>query len=361
MHSQELRPSNPPGGWADLHATFLRALVVAGVAVALFMLWRIREALLLLFASVVLAVILRAAARRVQGWTGWSNTLALTAVALAALVLLGLGGWLVGAQLQAQVATLTQRLPQAVRRLEESLGVSLFGGAQGQGAAASIMGSLQGLLGQAASIGRAAASALSGLILVVVGAFFLAADPALYRRGLVKMFPKRRHAEVEETLDDCGNALLLWLLAQLISMAIVAVLVTLGTWLIGLPAPLGLGLFAGLTEFIPILGPIIGAIPAVLLALAQGGSAVIWTILLFLGIQQLESNVIMPIVQRRMVEIPPALLLFALLAIGLVFGVVGVLIAAPLTVVLYVLVKKLYIRETLGEETTVPGEERKPG
>lgn len=357
---QELRSATRPGSWDDLYATFFRALVVAGLVVALLTLWRIREALLLLFASVVLAVILRAAARRVQGWTGLSGTWALTVVALVALVVLVLLGWLVGAQLQSQVATLTQRLPQAVRSLEESLGLSLFGGQGGQGGAASVMGNLEGLLGQAASITRAAASALSGLVLVVVGAFFLAADPEIYRRGLVKMFPPRRHREVEETLDDCGNALLLWLVAQLIAMAIVACLVTLGTWLIGLPAPLGLGLYAGLVEFVPIVGPVIGAIPAALLALAEGGSAVIWTLLLFLGIQQVESNIIMPVVQRRMVETPPALLLFALLAIGLVFGVAGVLIAAPLTVVLYVLVKKLYIRETLGEETSVPGEERGP-
>jgi predicted PurR-regulated permease PerM len=105
-----------------------------------------------------------------------------------------------------------------------------------------------------------------------------------------------------------------------------------------------------------MIGPIAGAVPAVLLALGMGGGTVLWTILLFVAVQQVESNVIMPIVQKQIVELPPALLLFSVIAVGLLFGVVGVLIAAPLTVVLYVLVKQLYIRETLGEHTEVPGE-----
>src|SRR4051812_13372701 len=82
-------------------------------------------------------------------------------------------------------------------------------------------------------------------------------------------------------------------------------------------APLALGLFAGVTEFIPVIGPILGAVPAILLALTQGGWTALWTLLLFVVVQQIESNLIMPLVQRRLIEIPPALLLFALLAIGL--------------------------------------------
>ena len=97
--------------------------------------------------------------------------------------------------------------------------------------------------------------------------------------------------------------------------------------------------------------------PALLVALSDGGSAVAWTALLFVAVQQLESNVIEPLVQRRMVEIPPALLLFAVVAVGLLFGAPGVIMAAPLTVVAYVVVKKLYVRQVLGQETPVPGED----
>ncbi|WP_372616812.1 AI-2E family transporter [Falsiroseomonas sp.] len=334
------------------------ALAAAGVFVLLFLAWRIREALLLAFAAVVVAVVLDAAAGPVERWSGLSRSLALAVVALVvALVLLGFG-WLLGSSIQSQVSSLASQLPQAIGQLEETLGIELLAREEGQqGGLADITAAVRQLFGSLAALGSSIAGALTALVLVVVGGFFLAADPHLYRRGLVKMFPPRMHARVDDALGAAGRALRLWLLAELIAMAIVFVLVSLGAWAIGLPAPLALGLFAGLTEFVPIIGPIVGAIPGLLLALTQGGSTLIWAALLYLAIQQLESNVITPVVQERMAEIPPALLLFSVLAFGLVFGMAGVIVAAPLTVLLYVLVKKLYLRQTLGEATDVPGED----
>ena len=108
-------------------------------------------------------------------------------------------------------------------------------------------------------------------------------------------------------------------------MSFVGVLVCLGTWLIGLPAPLGLGLLTGITDFIPYLGPWLGAAPAVILALSDGGGTLLWTLLLFVVVQQLESHLVIPLVQQKIVEIPAALLLFAVVAVGLLFGIVGLL------------------------------------
>lgn len=139
-------------------------------------------------------------------------------------------------------------------------------------------------------------------------------------------------------------------------MCVIGVLAGLGTWLIRLPVPSALGMFAGVTEFIPIDGPILGAIPALQLAATQRTSTFLWTLGLFVAIQQLESNVITPLVARRMVRIPPALFLFAVLSLWLLFGALGLIVGAPLTVVLYVLVKKLYVRQTLGEYTKLPVE-----
>jgi predicted PurR-regulated permease PerM len=260
---------------------------------------------------------------------------------------------------ESKASALLNRLSQAVQAFEQRFGFPLLGSAAQDGGSTRASGSgLQDLVSRFVSLGNTIASALSSVFLVVVGGFFFAADPALYRAGVVKLFPKSQHARVNDTLGTCGRALRLWLIGKLISMGIVGLLVGLGSWMIGLPAPLALGLFAGLAEFVPVIGPIVGAVPALLLALSQGGNAVLWTVLLFVAVQQLESNVIEPLVQRRMVEIPPALLLFAVLAVGLLFGVPGVIMAAPLTVVAYVAVKKLYVRQMLGEETPVPGEKQ---
>jgi predicted PurR-regulated permease PerM len=139
-------------------------------------------------------------------------------------------------------------------------------------------------------------------------------------------------------------------------MMLVFVLTGLGLWAIGLPAALALALLAGLAEFVPLIGPVVAAIPALLIALAEGWQTALWTLLLYLAIQQVESNLIMPLVQHRVVSLPPAVALFAVVAFGLLFGSLGVLFATPLAVVIFVAVKKLWVRETLGEPTELPGE-----
>jgi predicted PurR-regulated permease PerM len=175
----------------------------------------------------------------------------------------------------------------------------------------------------------------------------------------VKLFPKSQHPRVEDAMDAVGNGLTLWFYAQLISMVIVGGLSMLAYWYIGLPGALALGVIAGLTNFIPLLGPVIGAIPAVLISFTAEGNALLWTLAAALVIQQIEGNIIMPIVEKRAVQLPPALALFAILAAGLVFGFLGVFLAVPITVVAFILVKKLYVRQTLGESTPVPGEEER--
>ena len=95
-----------------------------------------------------------------------------------------------------------------------------------------------------------------------------------------------------------------------------------------------------------------------LLAFAEGPDKALWTLLLFFIVQQIEGNVLEPLVQQRAVDLPPVLLLFALAAGGLIFGVVGIILAAPLTVVIYVLVKRLYVQEALHTPTPLPGEDK---
>jgi predicted PurR-regulated permease PerM len=191
--------------------------------------------------------------------------------------------------------------------------------------------------------------------MVLMAGIFLAMSPNVYRHGVMFLFPPRQREEIRQTLDYSGSALQLWLVGQLVAMVIVGALTAIGLSLIGLPSALGLGLIAGLFEFIPIVGPFLGAATAVLLASSQGWQMVLWTIGVFAVVQQLESNMITPMIQRRAVSLPPALLLFAVLAFGTLFGPLGVLFASPLTVIVYVAIKKLYVEDVLGEETHIPG------
>jgi predicted PurR-regulated permease PerM len=347
----------------DLLRVTLTILIAAGILSLVFLLWLVREALILTFAAVVVAVLLLAAADPIKRHTRLSHVWAVTLVGAVLLGLFALFGWSIGSQAAMQISELINRVPEAAHSLaqafEQRFGIPLFSFVTRPDSAGPADGSaIQGLISQFVTLGTTVASVLSNLLLVIIGGFFFAADPGVYRTGIVKLFPKSQHARVDDTLLTCGRALRLWLIGKLVDMAIVGILVWLGTWMIGLPGPLALALFAALTEFIPIIGPIIGAIPALLVSLGQGGNALLWTVLLYLAVQQVESNIIEPVIERRMVGIPPALLLFAVLVVGILFGAPGVVIAAPLTVVVYVAVKKLYVRHVLGEETPVPGEKR---
>ncbi|WP_207481268.1 AI-2E family transporter [Arenibaculum pallidiluteum] len=336
---------------------FLRkVLIVAGVGAGAFVLWLVRDVILLAIAAVVIATLLVAASEPFQRYARLPRRWAL--LLSGTLILLALAGMalLVGAELREQVHELVDRLPDAARTIEERLGFPLIGDLPD---ASSVRELVSGdLASWMLSYGTTLLGGLSGIVLIAITGAFLAGDPSEYVRGAVKLFPKAQQARVEGALADCGRALRLWLIAQLVAMAIVGLLIGVGAWAVGLPGPLALGLFAALAEFVPVIGPIVGAVPALLLALTQGLGPFAWTLGLFLAVQQLESNVITPILEKRMVSLPPALLVLSVAAFGALFGIMGVIVAAPLTVVCFVLVKKLYVRETLGEATEVPGERR---
>ena len=125
---------------------------------------------------------------------------------------------------------------------------------------------------------------------------------------------------------------------------------------VGLPSPLALAIIAALSNFVPFLGPLVGAVPALIFALAIDLETVLWTGAAVLIIQQIEGNLLTPIIQRRAVLMPPVVVLFSIVVFGFLFGILGVLLAVPLAVAITVLVKKLWIRQALKEETELPGE-----
>jgi predicted PurR-regulated permease PerM len=206
------------------------------------------------------------------------------------------------------------------------------------------------------SWGTTVFGALAALVVVIVAGIYIAISPDTYRNGLVKLFPRRAQAQINATLDDAGEALRRWLAGQLLAMIMVGLMVTAGLALVGVPSALALGLIAGVTEFVPIIGPVIGAIPALLLASTQDWNTVLWTLVVFVVVQQVESNVIMPLVAGRAVAVPPAVGLFAVVAIGVLFGPLGMLLGYPLAIVIDSAVRRLYVRQALGEDVEIAGE-----
>jgi predicted PurR-regulated permease PerM len=332
-----------------------RASIVVALAAGAYLIWHLRFVLVLLFGAVVVGTILRAIAGPFSRWLRFPDSLAVLAAVVVLFALIAGTGWILGAQIVAQTQTLTGSLPQALETVDDWLSgyglnnpvQSLLADLQNSGGA--IMTNVGGWL---TSFG----SAVTHFLLVLFGGIFLAASPAFYRTGAIKLIPPTRRALIAEAMDDSENALRLWLKGQLISMILVGSLTAFGLWILGIESWLVLGLLAGLLEFIPFAGPIIAAIPGILLALVVSPELALWVTLLYIAVQQAESYLIQPIVQQYAVHIPPVVLLFSLLAFAMLFGIIGVLFAAPLAVVTYVLVKRLYVMEALHTDTPIPGE-----
>ena len=332
-------------------------LIVLGLAALFFILWQLRMLLLMLFGAVVIATIFRAVADTICRFTRLPPSVA---TALSIVLVLGIVASLVavfGAQVAEQLKTRRETLPAAWRAVEQRIGdIGLSD--QFDRLVATITtpggGSLTGFGRALLSIG----SGIADLLVVIFAGIYLASQPNFYRVGAIKLVPPARRKIAAEAMLECERALRLWLKGQAVAMTIVGFLTGLGLWALGMPSAFVLGLIAALLEFIPFAGPIIAAIPAVLLALAVSPEMALWVVLLYVAVQQFEGNLLQPMVQQYAVDLPGAVLLFSLIAFGTLVGTLGVILAAPLAVVTMVLVKRLYVIETLHTDTPIPGDSK---
>nr|WP_246347440.1 AI-2E family transporter [Brevundimonas basaltis] len=255
-----------------------------------------------------------------------------------------------------QTRQLAANIPTSTTELRALVSTWPFGEQIARIDGSGLMGGAGGLVGRVGGYAISAVSVATSLVLLVIAGVFLAVSPRLYRDGAILLFPPPRREAMRESANATGQALKAWLLGQLTDMVVVGVMTGIGVALIGLPSPLALGLIAGLLAFVPIVGSIAGAVPALLVAAQGGWELMAWTLLVYIIVQQVEGNLIYPFIQKRAVKLPPVLTLFGILAFGTLFGFLGVFVATPLLVVLFVNVRLLYLRRTLGEDISTPGQ-----
>jgi predicted PurR-regulated permease PerM len=351
---------NPPPHALD-RAFVRRTLFQFGVAAALFLLWRLADVVVLAFGAVVVASMLRAIADPIRDRTRLGDGASLAVACVVVVGVVALGGWLFGSMLVVQISDLIGRLPANMAAVRTTVATWPLGPllVRGLDEASQMHLQLHGLAGRLGGYAISAFGAVANTILVVFTGFFLALDPHGARNAALAMFPKGPRAALAPAFDASGRALRLWLLGMVVEMFIVGVLTGLGAWAIGLPSPLALGAIAAILDFIPFVGPIASIVPGLLVAIPMGFSTVLWTLALYVGVQQFEGNVLYPFIQRRAVNLPPALSLIALLVFAVLFGPVGVVLATPLLVVLLTLTKMLYLRNALDEDVHTPDEPRK--
>jgi predicted PurR-regulated permease PerM len=328
-----------------------RVFIVVGILVLVAAIYFLSDLILLIFGAVLVAVTLRAIAAPIARETTLGQRFSLLAAGLGVIALLaGIAYWF-GAQISDQLVALYDRLPAAADAASQRIPFLAMPVSELVKSS-----SIGGLLAGAFTWGKAFAGTVATLVLMAIAGIYIAVNPGIYRRGFILLFPKHVQPQVSDTLTQAGAALGRWLGAQLLAMIMVGVMIGAGLAFIGVPSALGLGFVAGVLEFIPYLGPILGAIPALLLASTQSWEMVAWTLGLFIVVQQVENNIILPLVMGRAVDLPPAVGLLAVVAIGILFGPLGLLLAYPLAIVIDVAVRRLYVREVLGEKVAIAGE-----
>lgn len=332
--------------------SLLRTLLWAGVLLfGLFLLWRflagVASVVLLLLLGVLLSVALSAPVEALRRWKvprGVSAPLIVVSV-LAALLLVG---YLLLPQLGQQGLQLSNLLPDAfnslVNRIERaanrfglSLDLRAEEGFSFVGLARQLAGGILGLFGSLVF-------AVAGVVAAIFLAIFLAANPGPIVVWVVRIFPPDHRSQAREILSESRTALLGWLLGRLASMAIIAILSTMALYLIGIPAPVLLGLFAGFVSFVPYIGPIISVIPPALLGVLGDPTHALYVIVAYVIIQQIETNVLTPLIMQKVSSVHPAVVIAAVTLLGTVFGFLGALLALPIVVVAEVLVEELWFR-----------------
>ena len=317
----------------------LVTLALVGLAILVV---KLAPVLLLVFAGVVMATVIRAASAPLSRRTGLSDGLAVTIVSIvfAALVLVGL--WLFGRQVIAQTDELWTAIQTAGTKIQDRLG--------GSALATYVVENARAAAGSDAmhKVAKGTFSVFGGLgdlILVAFLAVYLAADPKLYREGFLALIPGEARTRVRDAFEKAGWSLRKWLLGQLGAMVFVGVVTALGLWAVGVPMAIPLGVLSGILDFVPVVGPFLAAIPGVVIAFAQGPDVAMKAIAVYVAVQFIEGHLVIPLAQKWAVAMPPALALTAIVASGVVFGLAGVLFALPLTVVATVLVRELYVEK----------------
>lgn len=329
------------------------------LALALMVGW-LAQVWLIAFAGVLVAVMLRAGASRLSRWTrlrdGWAVGVVALVLALTVMAVFWVGGQRIAEQSRELVTQLQQSLAAVQDRYLDTTAGQWVANQQ------PLENGMPDMWARFGNASRVTLQAVTATLLALVVGLFLALQPRLYLDGLLRLLPVQRRRQGRELAARLHDTLQGWLLGQGISM----LMLWLSTWLVlallGVPLAFILGLLTGLLTFIPYLGPLLAVVPIALVAFMESPTLALWAIGAFLVIQNIEGNLITPLIFQHTVQLPPALTLMAQASLGTLFGFAGIVLATPLLAVAVVLVQFAYVRGVLDDtmEHPVDGPSREP-
>ena len=335
------------------------------LAICLYILWQIREVLLLVFAAVVLATALNRLARRLQQ-SGlaqrWVAVLLSVGILLAVLICFF---WIIVPPFASEFRQLAELLPKAIDRLtpwiqqvQSNIPSQLLpylvpqntrgGNTLSQQLQQQLQPLLTQLLGGAGAFVSNTMGGILSFLLVLVLSLMMLAQPRAYRKVFVRLFPSFYRRRVEGILDECEVALGRWIIGALISMSVVAMLSLIGLSILRVRLALAQGILAGLLNFIPNIGPTLSVVLPMTISLLDGvGWKSVAVLILYIVIQQFESNFLTPYVMAQQVSLLPAITLMSQVFFATFFGFLGLILALPLTVVGKVWVTEVLLKDVL--------------
>ena len=339
------------------------ALFLLLVSLALFILstllrFGILNVLLLLFFGLLLAVLLRGFTNWVKRKTGFSDGWALTLVLVGLALLVFLFFWFIAPRVGERVGDLAQRLPQAVGQLRDLIAQKYpWAKPFVENASVAEMADAPTLVTRLTGFASRTFGVIVNIVVVIFIGIYLAAAPRENLEGVVFLFPQNKRKRAREVFLEAGETLRLWMVGQIVPMLAIAAMTTAGLWLLRVELAVTIGIIAGIFNFIPNFGPLFSMIPATLLALTISPTKAIAVIVMFLVLQNLEGNLLTPMVQRKSVDLPPALGIIAQILLGILVGAVGLMLAWPLAAVVVLGVKMLYVEDVLGDELPTPDDD----
>ena len=322
---------------------WITAGVLALIVIVIWLLKATFNVLLLILAGILIAVLLRGLAGLIERKTKWKHSVSLTVSILGAVIILLLLFWLIGAKVQTQAQELSKTLPSTIENAKNQLNQSTVGQnivqkvsspetqKQAQGFAKSFFKSTFGVLGDL-------------YVVLFLGIFFTVGSRE-YEKGLVALVPKKGKQQAYQVLEKTGENLKQWLKGQLFAMLVVFILTAIGLAIIGIPLWLVLALIAGLLNFIPNFGPMIAMVPAVLVGLMESPAKAGFVAGLYILVQVAESNFITPMVQKKLIDTPPAMIIVAQLLMTSLTGGWGIVLSIPFFVIIMTFIQELYVKK----------------
>ncbi|MGI9078253.1 MAG: AI-2E family transporter [Gemmatimonadaceae bacterium] len=401
----ERRVPGPPGpprtgerrrrviGWRSRDVLRTAALI-AGMYIGLKLVWLASPLLLTAFLGILFGLAVEAGVDRLARWRVPRGVGAASIVLGFYGLLIGLGAWM-APTLREQSQELRSKLPQAVDKVETwinrrqsgifglVLGGSEVANKQGSAARPSLPSTPQDsaqapavqperppstlrnrIGGQFSGVTRylfpfltSTFTVFGGILLITFLAIYIGADPDTYHRGVMHLFPHRARERAGEVLSAMATVLRRWLVTQLIAMVAIAVVTTGVLLLLGVKAAFALGIIAGLLEFVPTIGPLLSAIPAVAMGFLDSPEKAFYVLLAYFGIQFVENHLLIPLLMKGSIDLPPALTIMGQALMALVFGFLGLLVAVPAIAAVMVSIKMLYVEDVVGDAIDIMGEE----